>query len=121
MSGYYLKTSNLCYNLFESGDNMLEFIDYLCLLTKSIIYTMFLFITIYIMMFFINVDINLANMVCNTMNIPKDLTLTVVSPGFANEFVLILLFFETIVVSYLGIMLSKNKFLNDLYYKIRYL
>lgn len=100
---------------------MLELKSFLLAFVKSVIITICLGLFLLLILILLKLDNNIANLVCNGLNIPKDLTLTVMSGGFGYDIIFLLLFVESIIIGYIGLLLSKNEFINDLYYKIVYL
>lgn len=50
---------------------------------------------------------------CNLMNIPKDLALTVVSPGMAIEVCIVLFVFELIGLYFIIKLLRRNKYIDS--------
>ncbi len=95
--------------------------DILRILCKSVILTFVFFIAICFGLDLFKVDIDIANALCKSLEIPKDLALTMMSPGFFNEVIILLVVFETITIAYFINKLSRNKIINSLYYKIKFL
>ena len=61
-----------------------------------------------IVYYLVNFDYHLGVSYCNYVNIPKDFSLTVMSPGFAIEICIILFVFE---IAILGFIINKLKLL----------
>lgn len=61
-------------------------------------------------------DYHLGISYCNLMNIPKDLALSVVSPGMAIEFGIVLFVFEIIGLYFIIKLLRRNKYIDNLCY-----
>ena len=87
---------------------MVSSTDILKILCKSVIFTLVFFVAICFGSNLIKFDIDIANALCTSLEIPKDLALTMMSPGFFNEIVILLVVFETITIAYFVNKLSKN-------------
>ena len=65
-----------------------------------------------IVYYLVNFDYHLGVSYCNYINIPKDFSLTVMSPGFAIEICIILFVFEITILGFiintLKLLLQKN-------------
>ncbi len=81
----------------------LNFNDYLICFIKSLLMSLL----IPLIFFLTKINYIIGNSLCNYLNIPKNLTLTVMSPGFFVEVILILFFIEIIFVFFVIYKLSK--------------
>lgn len=109
----------ICYNVKTGGNNMyyLNFKDYVVIFFKSAIMT--LCISPILLLPLLNCKF--AIWLCNYLEIPYDFCLTMMSPGFALEVVIVLSFFEFIIGCYLVDKLKNNKFIKAIYDKIYYM
>lgn len=94
-------------------------------LTLKDLFRMFfnsLLITLVVALFItlISRNIEFANYLCNTMNIPKDFAITIVSPGFANEIVILSTISELGIILYIYFKIINNKRIMDFYDRVIY-
>lgn len=66
----------------------------------------------------VEVNIHIAEYICQITNIPKDLSLTIVSAGFANNIVIVLLMLEVGLILYIINKISKISFVSSFLEKI---
>ena len=84
--------------------------DLLLCVLKSLLLTSFLCCLYFLGMF----DYKLGIEYCNLMNIPKDLTLSVASPGMAIDVCIVLFIFEMIGLYFIIKLLRRNKHIDTL-------
>lgn len=90
--------------------------DFIRAMFKSVLIVGFIVISTIL----IDRNIVFANYLCNTMGIPKDLSITMMSFGFANEVVFLSSLFEIGIILYIYFRIINNRQLMNLYYKIMY-
>ena len=109
----------ICYNVKTGGNNMyhLNFKDYVVIFFKSVIIILCISPVLLLPLF----NSKFSIWLCNYLEIPYDFCMTVISPGFALEVVIVLSFFEFIIGCYLVDKLKNNKFIKAIYDKIYYM
>lgn len=85
--------------------------DLLLCILKSLLLTSFLCFLYFLGM----LDYKLGIEYCNLMNMPKDLALSVVSPGIAIDVCIVLFVFEMIGLYFIIKLLRKNKYINNIF------
>lgn len=95
----------------------LNFKDYVIIVFKSLIMT--LCISPVLLLPFVN--LKLAILFCNYLEVPYNFCLTIMSPGFALEVVIVLSFIELMVGSYLVDKIKNIKIVKTIYDKIYYM
>ena len=92
-----------------------DFKDFLYIVLTSIVKTM-----IYLMIFFIIFEMIIFNhslgiSIADSMGIPYDLALTIMSLGFVNNVTVVFTVLELIFIGYIISKLNKNKRMNQLF------
>lgn len=87
----------------------LSFKDLFIVFVKALFLTALITLLFFLGFQLIRVNINISDFLCNWLNIPKDLALTVISPGFGIEINILLLFFEAIIITFCLSKLSNTK------------
>ncbi|MDO5568566.1 MAG: hypothetical protein Q4G04_00435 [bacterium] len=87
----------------------LSFKDLFIVFVKALFLTAVITLLFFLGFQLIRVNINISDFLCNWLNIPKELALTVMSPGFGIEINILLLFFETIIITLCFNKLSNTK------------
>lgn len=98
----------------------LTFKDFLFICIKSMFITLVFTIIFIGLLNLVNLNIQFANYVCEITHIPKDFTITVMSPGYANEIVILLTVFQIGILLYIINVIIKNPILCNLYEKLNY-
>lgn len=99
----------------------LDFEDYITIIFKSLLITLILTPLIIGSVYLIDMNINFSNIICSISGIPKDLALTVMSPGFGNEIIFLTTVFEFGIIFYVINKFTKTKLFNTVYEFIYYL
>ena len=89
----------------------LSFKDILLCMIKTLIITAIIVGLVMLVMF----DYKMGIGYCNIMNIPKDLALTIISPGMAIEVCILLFVFELFVLYKIIKLSRKVKFIDNFY------
>ena len=82
--------------------------DFLLCILKSLLLT-FILCGLYLLGMF---DYKIGIAYCNLMNIPKDLALTIVSPGMAIDVCIVLFVLELVCLYFIVRLLRINKYIN---------
>lgn len=93
----------------------LNFKDYSCIILKSLLATIIVFPFLLGICFLIKTNMDFAYYISDTNGIPCDLTLTVISLGFANNIVVLMSVFEFGFIYYLFSKLKKSKIYNNVH------
>lgn len=99
----------------------LDFEDYIIITFKSLLLSLILAPFIIGLVYLIDMNINFSNIICNISGIPKDLALTVMSPGFGNEIIILTTTFEFCIIFYVINKFVKTKLFNTIYEFVCYL
>lgn len=92
----------------------LNFKDYIGLTLKTLLVTILVVPFFFGIYFLIKTNIDLAYFISDTNGIPRDLVLTVMSLGFANNIILLMSIFEFGVIYYLFDKLKRSKIYNNI-------
>ena len=87
---------------------------------RAIFKSFMIVLIILFMVFLLDKNISFANYLCKKMEIPRDLSLTVMSFGFANEVILLSSVFELGIILYIYFKIINNRQVMNLYYKLMY-
>ncbi len=87
----------------------LDFKDICLIIFKSLVWTIVICLFLGLCIF----NYNLGVAFCNYMNIPKDLALTIMSPGIAIEVCIILFIFELVGLYFIIKFLRINKYIDN--------
>lgn len=98
----------------------LTFKDFLFICIKSMFITLVFTIIFIGLLNLVNLNIQFANYFCEITHIPKDFAITVMSPGYANEIVILLTVFQMGILLYIINVIIKNPILCNLYEKLNY-
>lgn len=88
--------------------------DYIYILIKSLLITTILFLIIIGLVYVIDFDYNFAYYISDITGIPSDLSLSMMSAGFANEIILLMLTIEFGFIIYLIDKIAETKMYNKL-------
>jgi len=88
--------------------------DYIYILIKSLLITTILFLVIIGLVYVIDFDYNFAYYISDITGIPSDLSLSMMSAGFANEIILLMLTIEFGFIIYFIDKIAETKMYNKL-------
>lgn len=79
------------------------------ILMKSVIITALISPILLLIFYLVKMDFRFATYVCKVCNIPEDLTITVMSPGFKNNLLILSFTFEMGIIVYVINKLTRTK------------
>lgn len=88
----------------------LDFKDYVRIVLKSLLATLIIVPLFFGICFLIKTNIDFSYFVCDSCDIPRDLAISVMSMGFANNMIFLLSVFEFGVIYYLFNKIKNSKF-----------
>lgn len=88
--------------------------DYIYILIKSLLISTILFLVIIGLVYIIDFDYNFAYYISDITGIPSDLSLSMMSAGFANEIILLMLTIEFGFIIYFIDKIAETKMYNKL-------
>lgn len=88
--------------------------DYIYIFIKSLLITTMLVLVIIGLVYIIDFDYNFAYYISDIMGIPSDLSLSMMSAGFANEIILLMLTIEFGFIIYFIDKIAETKMYNKL-------
>lgn len=88
--------------------------DYIYILIKSLLISTILFLVIIGLVYVIDFDYNFAYYISDITGIPSDLSLSMMSAGFANEIILLMLTIEFGFIIYFIDKIAETKMYNKL-------